>query len=927
MIPKPSSCAGCPLEKYPHPNGFIPSTGTGANGVLIVGEAGGEHEAKEGMGFVGKSGHFLFSNLQRVGIEREGFRLANVVACQPYKNILSKTSFEKEATAHCSPNLDGAILAHKQVCKANGKTPVIWTLGRTAFKRIMGLDEKSPILRKSYLNYPFFSEVYGCWVLASDHPSFLMRGNTHLIPVLQFGAKRALEIADSGVPPQKVEYLLDPNPSTFQTWVQDYLKVGADVVLSYDLETAHKQGKDEEKVSKEDDDDYSILRCSFCYEPGRAVSVPWNATYRPFLEELFSPPFAKVGWNSEQYDAPRVKVQMALNGDEFDGMTMWHILNSALPKGLGFVTPFYAPDVSMWKHLSDAEPALYNAYDADYALRCYLGIRRDLESTGLWQVYQRHVIDLNRALVYMSGQGVLRDEVLRQESEVKLQALLDEVELRMEEGIPKEVQKLQVYKKTPKKLEGLVQVEQLGKVKRCSICGLNNPLAPHFKAVSATKRKQGFDNICEDAVKVTTDELVTLWARPLDFKVSHKSLTSYQKALKHGAILDRKKGRTTFDEPALMKLIARYPKDPLYPNILRHRELQKLLSTYIGVVDLPSGRIRGGMPIGVDGRIHTSFTHNPSTLRLASQQPNLQNLPRPNPKDPEDLANIVRLLIVAGEGNLFLARDYSGIEAVLVGYEAAAPSYIRLAKMDVHSYYTSYALNVLDKRVLSADLPDIGWDDERLSARLKEIKKEFSWDRNQLYKHLVHAINYMQGAKGAQAKVFAETGIEFPLKDISTVMGVYKELFPEIPRWHRNVMNQAEKDGFLRNAWGYVHRFSKVYSYEKVGGKWEKHPGTDANKVIAFLPQSNAAGIIKESILRLFYERFEEAGQFMRLQVHDEVFAEVPEELVEQVDLILKEEMERPIPEMRLPSSYRMGDFLRIDTERKLGKRWGGMKG
>lgn len=43
------------------------------------------------------------------------------------------------------------------------------------------------------------------------------------------------------------------------------------------------------------------------------------------------------------------------------------------------------------------------------------------------------------------------------------------------------------------------------------------------------------------------------------------------------------------------------------------------------------------------------------------------------------------------------------------------------------------------------------------------------------------------------------------------------------------------------------------------------------------------------------------------------------------MDLVIKEEMERPIPELALPTSYRMGPMLVIDTEGKSGKRWGSM--
>lgn len=934
MIPKPQHpCGTCFGGRWG--GGFVPPSGSGDNGVLLLAEAAGAHEAKEGMGFVGKSGHYLFSNLQRAGIEREGFRVANVIACQPPDNKLAKMPYELEVIQHCSTLLEQEIASMRAKCRENGKTFTILTTGRIAFKAIMGLTDKSPILRKDYLCYPFWNAKHGAFVVAVDHPSFLMRGNNHLIPVLQFGARRALEIAEKGLTFHAPAYLRDPDPQAFATWVSDYRHY-ADAhpeaaALAFDIETPYKQGQDEEEVAREDDDDYTILRCSFSYRPGTAVSVPWRAEYLPLLESLLLTPYPKVGWNSENYDLPRLRAQVKVEGDCLDAMLMWHVLNSALPKGLGFVTPFYAQDVGVWKYLSDDDPAAYNAQDSDMTLRCYAGIRADLERNGQWAMFQKHVVELNRVLSYMSGKGVLRDEVMRGEAEGKLQILLDGVEAKMEESVPLEARRLKVYKKTPKSIkdlelwwagnedaplsfldlvkekEGMIQVPGDLVETVCVECGEVKPRKNHGVRCPGEKGK------------LTTP--TTYWAKPLDFKVSKVGLSNYQRALKHQAILSRKEKKVTFDEAAIMRLVKQYPKDPLYPSILEHRGLQKLLGTYIGVTGMQGG-VRGGMPVGKDGRIHTQYTHNPSTLRLASQSPNLQNLPRSG----GELQSIIRNLVMAEEGSTFLARDYSGIEAVLVGYFALAPNYIRLAKMDVHSFYTAYCLNALDGRVPTSDLPDVSWTDERLRPHLAWIKKEFKEERNNLYKHLIHGANFYQSPKGAAEKIFKETGIEYPVKTIAKVMGIYFDLFPEIRKWHHNLWLQVEKDGFLRNPFGYVHRFLKAFKYTKIGGKWEKSPGEDANKIVAFLPQSTAAGIIKEAILRLYFERWEEAGTYLRLQVHDEIFCEVPEGLVEKVDLVLKEEMEKPISCMRLPQSYGMGDFLTIDTEGKQGKRWGGMK-
>lgn len=333
--------------------------------------------------------------------------------------------------------------------------------------------------------------------------------------------------------------------------------------------------------------------------------------------------------------------------------------------------------------------------------------------------------------------------------------------------------------------------------------------------------------------------------------------------------------------------------------------------------------LKGGMPVGTDGRVHTTFTSNPSTLRSASQNPNLQNLPRPT----DDLSKIIRNLIMASPGCMLGAVDFAGIEAVLVGYDAAAAGYMRLARQDVHSYYTAWALNELEPgRIPTNDLPLLSWDDEKLFTHLGHLKKLLKKERNSLYKHLVHAANYAQTAKGAKAKIYAESGNDFAIPLVQRVMDIYFELFPEIRRWHATVLLQTEKDGYLRNAYGYLHRFSHVFNYEKVGGRWEKRPNPDVgNKVIAFGPQSNAAGIIKEAMLRLYLEHFEEAGQYLRLLIHDELFSDIPEPLIDKVLKIMQDVMEQPIPEFRLPASYGLGDHLSILTESKRGSRWGSM--
>lgn len=926
MLPKPiEGCSGCPLyeEPYGSKTGWVPADGSGRNGVLVVLEAAGQSEAEVGRPTVGKAGHFLWSNLAGVGLERDDFRIHNVLSCQPGPdNKLAGMPYEKEAIAHCSPNLDRTIEETMALAELNGKQFTILTMGKIAFMRIMGLDARSSILKEDYLCYPFWSEQYRCWVIAADHPSHLMRGNHHLIPVMQFATQRAVEIAKNGLElEQHSEYLLDPPPELFREWVKDYKQILAynpNLVLSYDIETPYKQGKSEDEIVQEDEDHYTILRASFCYRPGHAVSVQWTADYMQMLEELFTSGGIGLGWNNSTYDDPRIKNQLPFNLVSVDGMLAWHILNSALPKSLGFVTPFYVQNIAMWKHLSKEEPARYNAIDADMTLRNYMGIWDGLKENKLVEVFDRHVIKLNAVLNYMSRKGLQRDEEMRKDCEGKLIVLLDETDKKVAEAVPFEARELQVYKKLPKNTTGMVQLTGTSSSKRCPACGTEGITLSHVKSIGKKRLKAGeAENPCAGAI---LEPLGMVWAKSLEFRISHTSLQRYQKVKGHKPVVDRKHKVITFDKNALKILKKRYPADDLYPLIDKQRYLTKMSSTYIGVTQ-ENGKIMGGTPLSRDGRCHPQYNHNPETLRLAC--PFFHQLPRPG--KPDEPHSWIRNLFVAALGHTYLARDFMGIEAVLVGYEARSAHYIRLAKIDVHSFYTAYALHELDGRVTAADLPDFNWSDEKLIPHLAAIKKEFKTDRNELYKHLTHAINFGQGVQGAQDKILEETNILQPLNKISRVMSIYKELFPEIPRWHQEVRLQADKDGFLRNAFGYVLRLHRVFAWKKEHGQWVRKLGEDAEAVLAFRPQSNAAGIIKEAMLRLYYDRFEEAGQYLRLQIHDELFSEVPDPLLEQVDEVMKEEMERPIVQLALPESYGMGPYLQVMTEAKLGKRWGEM--
>lgn len=340
--------------------------------------------------------------------------------------------------------------------------------------------------------------------------------------------------------------------------------------------------------------------------------------------------------------------------------------------------------------------------------------------------------------------------------------------------------------------------------------------------------------------------------------------------------------------------------------------------------------IKGGMRVDADHRIRTTFTHNPSSLRLSSVDPNLQNIPRGVDSEVEGW---VKEIFVAPGGAVFWARDYSGIEAVLVGYFAGCARYCRLAKLGVHAFLASHLLQ---------RPADLGWSNDDLRACFQEIKKERSiYDKA---KRTVHASNYMV----SPAKLVLEYPEIFPTtKEAAALQGLYFDLFPEIRAWHKelcvrvdgakrrtgSVANDVDPTPwtlgvcYATNPFGYRHEFYNVLDWIKDHdtGEWLWEYGEDAKRLISFLPQSTASAILKLAGKRIWNEA-PRVGNTFRLFIHDEILGEAPYESVDECLTVSQAIMEAPIHELPLDPAWGMGTYLSIGTEAKVGKTWATMR-
>jgi uracil-DNA glycosylase family 4 len=281
-------------------------SGTGANGTLLVGEALGADEVPVGLPFQGRAGQALDRMMQRGGLNRDDFKIANVLFCRPPNNKLAGESYAQDAIDYCSPNLDRCIADFQPRC--------IVALGVTAFRRLIPefanqhgvglLDSKK---HKGARGYVFWSAKYKTWVLPTVHPSFVMRGKTAWAQVLIHDIQRGTEIARDGYEYIEGSYLLDPTPMAAMAWAVEFEQAWmADnsLFLSVDIETPQK-GSDEEELDLEDGSDYIILRCGYSYMDYRGMSIPWGGPYHSIHEKLLSHPCDKLWWNGS-YDIPRI---------------------------------------------------------------------------------------------------------------------------------------------------------------------------------------------------------------------------------------------------------------------------------------------------------------------------------------------------------------------------------------------------------------------------------------------------------------------------------------------------------------------------------------------------------------------------------------------------------------------------------------------
>lgn len=649
-----------------------------------------------------------------------------------------------------------------------------------------------------------------------------------------------------------VDYCLDRPLPEMEQWMAN-LGYTPDMPLAVDIETPET-----DKINEEDSDDpektsYTIIRCGFSFRTGSAASYPWTQPYISFTRRLLHNASTVILHNSG-FDRPRLQqAGCPIVGRVHDTMWMFHFLQSDLPKSLEFVAPFYT-DVAPWKHLSQAEPAFYNATDNDVTLRCYYAMHEWLVRQGRWERFQRHCSDTAEILGEMSTAGVLIDVAARSALQDGLRSEIAVLDSTIQAAVPRELLPVKELKteRTLKELPDDERADWEPVEVRCECKRL--------------RKSTGRCLLCDGA------GIVAHYRKRLPF--NWNSTDQAQELAKHFKFtIPKKRGE---DREALeSKTLRQFGKrKKVFLDIWNARKRYKLISTYDWQLD-------------ETGRVHSKFGFHPSTWRKSSRGPNLQNIPMRN-----ELAAAFRRTLIAAPGHVLIEADSAAIEAVIVGYCAQSPRYIRAAKAGIHDIFMSHVRAYREGgKGIDIAIPDAELIAACHAAKAEDKSRPVLERIRDACKRVIHGTNYGLSPYG----MHDEYPDEFPTQRVATeLQEMYLSLFPEIKQWMRTTRELADRQTFLDNHYQYRHYF---YAVTKWNSKYQRFDlGNDAKRCIAFLPQSDASAIQTEDLLTL--AEHHDVRTMLRLIIHDSHVLECPIGCVPDVCDLLYRTMSRPRPEL-----------------------------
>ena len=286
-------------------------------------------------------------------------------------------------------------------------------------------------------------------------------------------------------------------------------------------------------------------------------------------------------------------------------------------------------------------------------------------------------------------------------------------------------------------------------------------------------------------------------------------------------------GAPSTDEEVLERLAADYP---LPKTLLEYRALTKLKSTYTD--KLPR------MVNPATGRVHTNYAQATAvTGRLASTDPNLQNIPVRTPEGRR-----IREAFIAPAGCAIVSADYSQIELRIMAHISRDENLLRAfaAGEDVHRHTAAEIFN----RELHEVTPE-----ERRYAKVINF--------GLIYGMSAFGVAQALGLERATAQAYIDS---------------YFMRYPGVARYMQQTREQARERGYVETVFG-----RRLWLAEIRAANSGRRQGAERAAINAPM-QGTAADLIKLSMIAVQnWLEAEQLSAILVMQVHDELVLEVPQ--------------------------------------------------
>jgi DNA polymerase-1 len=316
-------------------------------------------------------------------------------------------------------------------------------------------------------------------------------------------------------------------------------------------------------------------------------------------------------------------------------------------------------------------------------------------------------------------------------------------------------------------------------------------------------------------------------------------------------------GSRSTDEEVLQELALDYPLPKI---LLEHRSMSKLKSTYTDKLPLMVNRNTG--------RVHTSYSQAVAvTGRLASSDPNLQNIPIRTPEGRR-----IREAFIAPAGSRIGSADYSQIELRIMAHLSGDEGLLRAFANgeDIH-------------RATAAEVFGVPLDG--VSSEQRRYAKVINF-----------GLIYGMSAFGLASQLNIENSAAKQYIDL------YFARYPGVKRYMDGTREQAKAQGFVETWFG-----RRLWLPEINGANGMRRQAAERAAINAPM-QGSAADLIKLAMIAVqdWLEK-EQLQTKLIMQVHDELVLEVPQAELARVKEKVRELM-CGVAELKVPLEVGLGE-------------------